>query len=291
MSTRIKVPHIDLDQTLGCGQTFRWRRASDGTWRGPIGGSLVTLRASGTWVHADATPGRKDLKALVSTYLRAGDDVREVQSTLSRDPVMARGVAAVEGLRIVKMDEWECLASYALATYANVPRISRMIEGLATRYGDPIADDIHAFPTIGQMRRASPEELRGCGLGYRAEYLAGICEGVDDARIEEMRGMPDEELREALLQLPGVGEKVADCVSLFGFGRLSSFPIDVWMQRALLRLYGVKGSYSRLRGFAAERFGGYAGYAQEYLYYNERTLNRGDGCVFTRRGGSSGRTP
>jgi N-glycosylase/DNA lyase len=291
MSTKVRIPHIDLDQTLGCGQTFRWRRAGDGTWRGPIGDCLVTLRASGQWVHADATPKRRDLKARVSTYLRAGDDVGEVQSALSRDPVMAKGAAAVEGLRIVKMDEWECLASYALATYANVPRISRMIEGLATRYGDPIAEGVHAFPTIAQMRGASLGELRGCGLGYRAEYLAEMCGRVDDARLAEMRGMPDEELREALLELPGVGEKVADCVSLFGFGRLSAFPIDVWMQRALLRLYGVKGSYSRLRDFAAGKFGGYAGYAQEYLYYNERTLNRGEGCVFTRRGVSSGRTP
>lgn len=291
MSARLKIPRIDLDQTLGCGQTFRWRRGVDGTWRGPIGDCLVALRTSGQWLHADGDPKRGDLKARVGTYLRGGDDIAEVQSELSKDPIMARGAGAVAGLRIVKMGEWECLASYALATYANVPRISHMIEELASRYGDPIAEGVHAFPSVERMREASVAELRRCGLGYRAEYLAGICQAVDEGRLAEMRAMPDDELRDALLELPGVGEKVADCVSLFGFGRLGAFPIDVWMQRALLRLYGVKGSYSRLREFATERFGGYAGYAQEYLYYNERTLSRSGGCAFTRRGASSGRTP
>jgi N-glycosylase/DNA lyase len=91
------------------------------------------------------------------------------------------------------------------------------------------------------------------------------------------------ELRKKLMELPGVGEKVADCVSLFGFGKLESFPIDVWMERALARLYGRRGSYLRLREFAQERFGQYAGYAQEYIYHNERTRAHDGACAFTRK--------
>ena len=95
-----------------------------------------------------------------------------------------------------------------------------------------------------------------------------------------MMDRPYENLRRDLVELPGVGEKVADCVSLFGFGRLESFPIDVWMERALKRLYGQKGSYSKLRHFAADRFGKYAGYAQEYIYHNERMRGRTGACMF-----------
>lgn len=291
MSTRLGIPHLDLDQTLGCGQTFRWRRTGDGVWRGPIGDRLVTVRVDGDRLYADSTPDCGDLRARVLTYFRGGDDVARIQRELSKDPVIARGARAVRGLRIVKMDEWECLASYTLATYANIPRISGMIERLAANHGDPIADGVHAFPTIEQMREVPVDGLRACGLGYRAEYLAGICEEVGEDDIDDMRRMTDAELRGALLELPGVGDKVADCVALFGFGRLSAFPIDVWMERALVRLYGVKGSYPKLREFAAQRFGRYAGYAQEYLYYNERGLSRNGGCVFTRQGGSSDRTP
>lgn len=90
-------------------------------------------------------------------------------------------------------------------------------------------------------------------------------------------------LRDGLKSLPGVGDKVADCVSLFGFGRLEAFPIDVWMERALKRLYGQEGTYRRLREFAAERFGEFAGYAQEYMYMNERGLSSGKTCAFSEQ--------
>jgi N-glycosylase/DNA lyase len=291
MSVRLQVPHLELDLTLGCGQTFRWRRQAPRIWQGPIGDCLVTLRRSGEWLEADSLPSRGDLADRVSTYLRLDDDVRCINEELSKDPVIAGGTDSLMGLRIVKMDEWECLISYVLATFANIPRISKMIDRLATSYGDPISEGAHAFPTVSQLARASVEELKSCGLGYRAEHVAAICRMVDDGRVRTMCRMPDDQLRDALLELPGVGDKVADCVSLFGFGRLRAFPIDVWIERALARLYGVEGPYPRLRAFAAERFGEYAGYAQEYLYYNERVLSGSGGCVFTRQGGSSDRTP
>lgn len=291
MSTRLRVPHLDLDQTLGCGQTFRWRRQDVDTWQGPIGDHLVTLRRSGQWLYADSIPSEEDLSFRVSTHLRADDDIVAIHEGLSKDPVMATGVEALKGLRLVKMDEWECLVSYVLATFANIPRISKMVERLSSEYGDRITNEVHAFPTIDQLREASVDQLRACGLGYRAEHVVGVCRLMDERRLDRMRNMPDHGLREALLELPGVGDKVADCVSLFGFGRLSAFPVDVWMERALSRLYGIEGSYRRLRMFAAERFGANAGYAQEYMYYNERVLSGKGMCVFTRQGDSSDRTP
>jgi len=291
MSVRLRIRRLDLDQTLGCGQTFRWRGTGPGTWTGPMGDCSVTLSREGQWLHADSVPERPDLGLRVSTYLRIDDDIHSIHAELSKDPVMARGLGAVEGLRLVKMDEWECLISYVLATFANIPRITKMIDRVASRFGDPISDAMNSFPTIGQLGTASVGELKSCGLGYRAEYVSGICRLIDADRIEEMRRMSDEDLRTALLELPGVGNKVADCVSLFGFGRLGAFPIDVWVERALARLYDARGSYDALRGFATRRFGGHAGYAQEYLFYNERVLSGSGGCVFTRLGGSSGRTP
>ena len=188
----------------------------------------------------------------------------------------------MRGLRIVKMDEWECLVSFMLATYANIPRISKMIETLSTRFGERIADDTSAFPNIARLRKASDQELRRCGLGYRAEYVRAVCEELEEADLARMRRLGSEQLRRELKSLPGVGDKVADCVSLFGFGRLEAFPIDVWMERALGRLYGQKGSYERLRRFAAERFGPYAGYAQEYLYLNERRYASSGACAFSK---------
>lgn len=222
------------------------------------------------------------MKKLVSEYLRADDNVSAIQQSLAkRDARIARGILGLRGLRIVKTDEWECLISFALATYANIPRISRMIDTLARRYGQRISKDSYTFPTLERMKRVSLEDLSRCGLGYRARYIQAICQQLTLDDLEELKRLPYDELRDELLELPGVGDKVADCVALFGFGKLESFPIDVWMGRALRRLYGKEGSYRKLAGFARERFGEYAGYAQEYLYYNERAHASSGSCLFS----------
>ncbi len=283
MTLQLEIEPLNLAQTLGCGQTFRWREREDGSWVGPLDGQLVTLRKKGKMLLVDSMPGGRGVRTLVETHLRKDDDVATIKNFLREDPVLARGLDSFSGLRIVKLDEWECLCSFALATYANIPRISKMIETLASRFGEPIWSGVNAFPTLDRMRRAPMSKLSGCGLGYRADYIHEMAHALDDDSIERLRRMGYEDLRQSLIKLPGVGDKVADCVALFGFGKLEAFPIDVWMMRALKRLYHKTGSYAKLRAFAHERFGPYAGYAQEYLYYNERAHAPGGACSFTSR--------
>jgi N-glycosylase/DNA lyase len=217
----------------------------------------------------------------ISTYLRTSDDIASIQRNLGRDDVLSRGILQISGLRLVKMDEWECLISYVLATYANIPRIKTMIDSVATAFGAEILDGVHAFPCVNDLRGASTEDLNRCGLGYRAGYVRAICEVLDPRDLDRMKRLGYADLRNELKGLPGVGDKVADCVALFGFGRLEAFPIDVWIRRALARLYGVTGSYAKLSEFARLRFGGFAGYAQEYMFYNERSLATAGRCIFS----------
>jgi len=281
MKFGMRIAPLNLDQTLGCGQTFRWRRLADGVWEGPLGNQFVRMNPRKSTLEVDVAPGSKSARRLVRNHLRASDDVASIQKRLSEDKVLSLGITRVRGLRIVKMDEWECLVSFVLATYANIPRITRMIETLSSRYGEEIVDGVRAFPTHESLSEASKPELARLGLGYRADYVHSLCERIDDRAISHMTRLNSDSLREKLKELPGVGDKVADCVSLFGFGRLEAFPIDVWIERALTRLYHKRGSYAKLRAFASERFGEYAGYAQEYLYYNERMRASGGACLFS----------
>jgi N-glycosylase/DNA lyase len=280
MRFELEIAPLDLDLTLGCGQTFRWRPQPDASWKGVLGNQLVTVRRTKEGVAAEAVPGGEHVDEKLEVFLRSGDDIRSIQRALRKDPVLAPGTGQLKGLRIVKLDEWECLVSYILATYANIPRIMKMVDSVATAYGPRIAPGVHAFPERRRLAKASIGHLAKLGLGYRAKYVHAVCEEIDEDAIRLMMKRRYEDLRKDLIELPGVGEKVADCVSLFGFGRLESFPIDVWIERALKRLYGQKGSYSMLRHFAARRFGQYAGYAQEYIYHNERMRGRTGACMF-----------
>ena len=272
---------MDLGQTLGCGQTFRWSQLPDGKWVGIIGARTIELESDGDSLLVRAAPGGADARDAVIEYLRLRDDMTTIQSALGSDRRLARGLARVRGLRLVKMDEWESLISFVLATYANIPRISKMIAAIASEFGRGIADGVYSFPGPEELRDARLDELRACGLGYRAEYVRSIAREVDMAAIGRLKRLGYEDLREELKELDGVGDKVADCVSLFGFGRLEAFPIDVWIERALRRLYGLEGSYARLRRDATGLFGEYAGYAQEYLYLNERSLAADGSCMFS----------
>jgi N-glycosylase/DNA lyase len=275
-TARIRLEPLDLTQTLGCGQTFRWRPLPDGSWKGPLGDQLFSLKTAGSILEIRSNPGSSRAKNLVADHLRATDDVLSIQRALSgRDPKLASGIGELRGLRIVKIDEWECLISFALATYANIPRISKMIETLASNYGRRILDDRFSFPALEDLKKASVSDLSKCGLGYRAKYIHAMCHELSEESIEHLKRLGYEDLRAELKEFPGVGDKVADCVALFGFGKLESFPIDVWMERALSRLYGQKGSH--------EMFGEFAGYAQEYLYYNERVHAPNGSCLFSKQ--------
>jgi N-glycosylase/DNA lyase len=283
MKFKLEIAPLNLDQTLGCGQTFRWRRLGDGLWEGPLGDQLVRMAQKGLILEVEATPGGTHVRRLVQDHLRVSDDVPKIQRKLAKDAILAPGIRHVKGLRIVKMDKWECLVSFVLATYANIPRIASMIETLSSRYGEDIVSGTRAFPTHERLSEASITELAKLGLGYRAGYIHSLCRTVDDGSISRLGKLDFSSLREELKELPGVGDKVADCVSLFGYGRLEAFPIDVHIERALARLYRKKGPYSKLREFATERFGEYAGYAQEYLFYNERLRAPGGGCLFSKK--------
>jgi N-glycosylase/DNA lyase len=283
MKFKLEIVPLNLDQTLGCGQTFRWRRIGDGLWEGPLGDQLMRIAQRGSILEVEARPGGKHARKLVQEHLRASDDVLGIQKKLAKDTILAPGITHVKGLRIVKMDEWECLVSFVLATYANIPRIEKMIETLSSRYGEEIANGVRAFPTHERLREASKTELARLGLGYRAGYIHSLCKTIDGESASRLGKLNFSSLREELKELPGVGDKVADCVSLFGYGRLEAFPIDVHIERALARLYHKEGPYSRLREFATKRFGEYAGYAQEYLYYNERLRAPGGACMFSKK--------
>ncbi|OGS45065.1 MAG: hypothetical protein A3K76_01890 [Euryarchaeota archaeon RBG_13_57_23] len=281
MIFKTEISPLDLTLTLDCGQTFRWKELERGSWTGIVGKYQLTLRQSARSVSINASTEDNSVVRLVREYLRADDDVARIQRALAKDEVLVRGMKEYRGLRIVKMDEWECLVSYTLATYANIPRIKKMIDTLCTKYGEPIPGGAHAFPTIKRLGEASEKELERCGLGYRAKYVTGLCDSLTPNEMKSMTRLEYPDLKERLLELDGVGEKVSDCVSLFGFGKLEAFPIDIWIERALGRLYHVKGSYRRLSEFASERFGEYSGYAQEYLYFNERSAAQEDACAFS----------
>lgn len=242
--------------------------------------------------------------ALVRNYFRLDVALDKVLSSINKDETIALAIQTFYGLRLIRQERWECLASFLLATNSNIPRIKKMVQEICVKFGEPLqfeGMEYHAFPKPGVLAEASVSHLESCGLGYRAPFLKHAAGSVEEGRIDfsELSVLDYKEARKALFGglkgiklLPGVGPKVADCVLLYSFDMDEAFPIDVWITKEIFRSYPMllnpttrrrlegdrktrisRGDYEKVSAELRSYFGHYAGYAQQYLFMMARSAN------------------
>lgn len=190
-----------------------------------------------------------------------------------RDPALTSAVKRYSGLRILKQDPWECTIAFLCSQFSNIKKIKKNLECIAQQFGKPIifkGKSFFTFPKPGEINDTA--KLKACAVGFRAKYILGVNEQVSDAFFTRLHPLPYERAKEKLIELPGIGEKVADCILLFSLGFTEAFPVDVWMERALKETYfkGKKVSFKNMAAFGRQRWGKFAGYAQQYLYHWQR---------------------
>jgi N-glycosylase/DNA lyase len=272
------VRDYDLAATLTSGQAFRWR-FENGSWNGIIGSHWVQLTAERNSITAQATETISDWNWLAD-YLQLNVDLDRVLQTFPDDEPMRAAVHACQGLRLLRQDPWECLASFILSSTKQIVQIRQIVAQVCACFGGPVlipAGQIAqcSFPSAHRVAALTEPELRACKMGFRAPYLLGAARKISDGDLDlaALRQMPLVTARASLMDLPGVGRKIADCVLLFAYGFQSAFPVDVWVMKALRELYfpGRKANLKRLQKFSQTHFGPCAGYAQQYLFHYMRT--------------------
>ena len=271
----------DLDATLACGQAFGWERDTDG-WTGIVQGRWVRLTTTSGGIKIQLAESSHDISWL-KDYLQTDVNIREVVATFPKDDEHLRdAVKMCAGLRLVRQEPWECLASFILSSTKQIVQIRQIVRTLCERHGSPVivprgVGVRFAFPTANQLAVLNEADLRACKMGFRAPYLLAAAQRVASGEINlEMVGrMQLSEAREELMKMDGVGEKIADCVLLFAYGFPTAFPVDVWVRRVLSRFYfrGRNVKPDRLRRFIEKHFGSNAGYAQQYLFHHVRLTN------------------
>jgi len=278
---------FNLNYTLQCGQVFRWEKR--GSWSyGVVAGKAIKIRQTGGVLEYEGA--KTDL---IEKYFRLDDSLPAILSRISKDVYVRGVVRKFHGLRLINQDPWECLISYICATYKNIPAIEGMVNSLSKQFGSEMTFDnsrFYAFPSPNSLASATISELVQCKLGFRAKNVHEAARQVENGTVSfvELESMCYEAAKRELLKLPGVGSKVADCVLLFSLNKLEAFPVDVWVKRTILNNYHehfddafirkasakkslTSGEYRRISSFAREYFGEYAGYAQQYLFHNERS--------------------
>lgn len=283
------IREYDLAGTLACGQAFRWEprgnpEAPETPWVGVADGRWVKLtfhpgKNRGEGILRAVTAGDEDCELWLRHYLQIDADLPAILSTFPDDEPMREAVSCCRGLRLLRQDPWECLASFICSASKQIMQIRAIVARLSQRFGDPVKvppgePPAWAFPTADQIASAGEGRLRECGMGFRAPNLWATAGMVSSGRLDldGLSALSLAEAREKLVALPGVGPKIADCVLLFGCGFHQAFPLDVWILRVLREIYFQRRrpTPARLRRFAATYFGPYGGHAQQYLFHAAR---------------------
>ena len=281
----LPVRDYDLAATLDSGQAFRWQRHG-AAWSGVIGGRWVRLEPVAAGIRAQTAIPVPDWQWL-RHYLQSEVDLAAIRQTFPADPPMQAALAACPGLRLLRQDPWECLASFMLSSTKQIVQIRQIIAMLCERHGMVLDQPegfppAHAFPTASEIAGWSEAQLRACKMGFRAPNVLAAARRIAAGEFDLARvgALPHAEARAELMRLRGVGGKIADCVLLFAYGFNAAFPVDVWIKKALQELYFPRrrATEKRLQRFAATHFGEHGGYAQQYLFHYMRTRkNHGTG--------------
>ena len=261
-----EIPDFDLAKVFECGQCFRWDVDERGHYTGVAYGRAAKLRRVGDSVFISGTI--EDFEMIWRDYFDLDRDYSEIRKRLCIDDTMEKTTEFGAGIRILRQDKWEALCSYIISQCNNIPRIKKIINALCREFGESFIFEgrVHfTFPSALRLAALSEEDLALIRCGYRAAYIVGaaraVASGVLD--LDALSHGSIENARASLKKLRGVGDKVADCVVLYGLNMLDAFPLDVWMNRAVAEFYGP--------GFDPGMFSPYAGVAQQYIYYYVRS--------------------
>ena len=265
-----------------CGQSFRWNREIDGSYTGIAYKKILNVKKIDRDIIFKNT-NKKEFNEIWMEYFDLNTDYKIIKKEISKDdPIMKKAIDFGNGIRILKQEPWETIASFIISANNNIPRIKKTVEILSENYGDYLGQyndiDRYAFPDVKTIAGLTPEELKSSGIGYRASYIIKTAQMIVDEPIDlcKLQKLDIKKCEKSLLQYHGVGPKVAHCILFFCIGQMEAFPVDTWVKRVMEYFYFKEETKPKvIQEFATKKYGKYAGYAQQYLFYYARELNIG----------------
>ena len=266
---------IDIDNSINSGQVFLWEK--DGTdWYGINGQNILKINRNGTI---------KSILNLKTNFFRKNDNIQEIMESISKDKTVKKAVKEYEGLRIFRQDPFQCMISFIISSNSNIQKIKSSLEKINKKFGTQVKiqnKEFFLFPKPEKIAKASIDEIKTCGVGYRAPFIREAAKMVVLKKIDfkYLEKCNYQEAKKNICLVPGIGNKVADCILLFSLNKLEAFPLDTWMIKILEKYYSnqfnietktiTEKQYQILHEKIVNYFGPYCGYAQQFLFKMER---------------------
>ena len=259
----LETPDFNLAATLESGQVFGFEKNLDGTYEGFILGSKVRLKQNHHVLEIESDLSERD----IIHFFHLDFDLSPIYEILSEDPRLEAVTEQCKGLRIIRQSFWEALVCFIISANNNIKRIQKIRRSLVSAFS--------GFPTFHQIAASSESELRSLGLGYRAPFLLETAKviALNPELLGTIRDQSYADAKLKLLDFPGVGPKVADCVLLFGLQKYEAFPVDTWISKVMRKLYfrNRKTAERKIQNFGQRRWQQYAGYIQQYLFHGAKS--------------------
>ena len=273
------VNDFTLSQILECGQCFHFDKLDEEVYEVVAFGRAVKMEQTDKVLRIYGS-SMEDYEGIWKLYLDMDNDYGLIkQSVIKADGALKTAVDEKSGIHILNQDFFETLISFIVSQNKSIPQIKQCVKNISHRFGDEVigynGETFYVFPDVQRLHDATEEELRECKVGFRAPYIKNATEAVYSGAVtkEKLDELDIAQARELLMTIKGVGEKVANCVLLFGLGRREAFPVDVWMKRIMEQMYfdGKDTKKQDIEAFAVNKFGDLGGYAQQYLFDYART--------------------
>jgi N-glycosylase/DNA lyase len=270
---------INIHETINSGQVFLWENYGN-KWFVIDGQDIITARQTPFEIITFSKEPKK--------FFREDDNYRKILKDITKDKIVKKASKYYSGLRITRQDPFQCCISFIISANSNIPKIRMGLRKLCKKFGTKVKfekREFFLFPTPKRLAKATLQDLQECKLGYRSKYVLDTSSAVASGEInfDELKRANYQEAKESLLKLPGIGDKVADCVMLFSLEKLEAFPLDTWIVKILQKYYSdnfcidektiSKKRYENIHQDVLRHFGKYAGYSQQFLYKMERDLN------------------
>ena len=278
-----EITDFKLADTFECGQCFRFNPDGNGGYIGTAYKKTVRITQDGDTVTLHNT-SEEDFENVWCKFLDLDRDYGAIKASLTKnhDEVMLSALNYGGGIHILKQDLWETLVSFIISASNNIPRIKKIIELLCTNFGASHSYEgktYYSFPDAKTITSLKPEELDIIKAGFRTKYISAVARCVANGEFDlyALYDMETADAKSALLKLNGVGNKVADCITLFALNRFDSFPVDVWIKRIMEYCYfeNQPQQIPVISQLASDKFGNFSGIAQQYLFYYARSLKIG----------------
>lgn len=268
---------LDLENTLTCGQIFRYQQEIDNSFTVVISDRVINLKYDNYKLYVKSNK-LDNLENVIREYLDLDRDYKSIMNKIRvMDSTLAKYLDNSLGLKMIKQDKLECIISYIISQNNSVRNIQMSLNMLSEAYGEKVEflnKEYYLFPKLDRLASLSLEDFRKCKVGFRDKYLVGIIESINNGNfnLNMINSLNTEEALQYLINFKGIGMKVASCILLFSYQRFDVYPVDTWVKKFMEDNYDIVGE-KNIREYCKKTYGEYSGLAIQYMFNSKRNMN------------------